>query len=136
MLFSKEQITDFTKIELTMNGMRGSEIYELICEGESANVTLYELRYNKDGDMRVPLGSAKAGTDDIITLLNECKVIKWDKFSGANPRGVRDGWQFTFTAEVNGGRRLYATGSNNFPKHFRDFTNALNDMIRDQEDTK
>ena len=136
MLFSKEKITDFTKIELKMNGMRGSEIYELICEGESANVTLYELRYNKDGDMRVPLGSAKAGTDDIITLLNECKVIKWDKFSGANPRGVRDGWQFTFSAEVNGGRRLYASGSNNFPKHFRDFTNALNDMIRDQEDTK
>ena len=136
MLFSNEQITDFTKIELTMNGMRGSEIYELICEGESARFTLYELRYDKDGDRRVPLGSAKIVTDDVINLLNECKVIKWDKFCGANPRGVRDGWQFIFTAEVNGGRRLYASGSNNFPKHFRDFTNALIGMIRDQEDTK
>ena len=136
MLFSNEQITDFTKIELTMNGMRGSEIYELICEGESANITLYELRYDRNGDRRIPLASAQTGTADIINLLNECKVIKWDKFCGANPRGVRDGWQFIFTAEVNGGRRLYASGSNNFPKHFRDFTNALNDMIRDQEDTK
>ena len=136
MLFSKERITDFTKIELTMSGMRGSEVYELICEGESTRLTLYRLRYNRDGDERVPFGSAKIGTAEIMNLLNECEIIKWDKFSGANPRGVRDGWQFIFTAEVNGGRKLYASGSNKFPKHFSDFTNALNDMIRDQEDTK
>ena len=88
----------------------------------------------RNGDRRIPLASAQTGTADIINLLNECKVIQWDKFSGANPRGVRDGWQFVFTAEVNGGRKLYATGSNNFPKHFRNFTNALNDMIRNKED--
>lgn len=71
MLFSKEQITDFTKIELTMNGMRGSEIYELICEGESARITLYELRFDRNGDRRVPLASAQTGAADIINLLNE-----------------------------------------------------------------
>lgn len=131
MLFSKENITDFIKIELTMNGMRGSEIYELICEGESTNAALYWLRYTQDGDERVPAGSAQVKTAEMINLLNECGIIKWDKFSGANPPGVMDGVQFDFTAEVNGGRKLRASGSNNFPKHFHDFTNALNDMLRE-----
>ena len=130
MLFSKGKITDFTIVELTMSGMRGSEIYELICDGDVTNAALYWLRYTQDGDERVPAGKAQAKTDEMIDLLNKCEIIKWDKFSGANPRGVRDGWQFIFTAEVNGGRELYATGSNNFPRHFRDFTDALNNMLR------
>ena len=36
---------------------------------------------------------------------------------------------FSFTATVNGGRRLNADGSNNFPKHYRDFTDVLYRML-------
>ena len=136
MFLKRKIITSFTRITLSDSGMRGACKYEIICGGDEAQLSQYSVYYKNGRDECELELSARCKSAAITDLLNRCSVMSWDGFCGANPRGVRDGWQFTFTAEVNGGRRLYATGSNNFPKHFRDFTNALNDMIRDQEDKK
>lgn len=120
-MFSKEKINSFKILTLTLKGMRGIEEYEIVCNGEESEVARYSKFYTRDEDERTLEKSATVPTEEIINLFNECSLIKWDGFNGPNPRGVRDGWMFTLTAEVNEGRKIRAEGSNNYPKRYHEF---------------
>ncbi len=53
--------------------------------------------------------------------MKRCGVLGWDGYSGTGPRRMTDGTMFRLHAEVNGGRAVYASGSNRFPRHYHDF---------------
>lgn len=128
MLFSKEKITSFKKITLTLKGMRAVDEYELVCNGSDTTVTQYILFYTRDKQRELNKSAAEP-TEEIIKLLNDCDMLKWNGFSGANPVGFRDGCMFELNAEVNEGVIIRAHGSNNYPRHFPEFINAVDNIL-------
>ncbi len=128
-MFSLKKISSFNKILLRLSGMRVTEEYEIICKENRAELSLYVFYYTNGEEERRLKKRAEPDIERIINLLNNCKVIKWDGFVGKNPPGLLDGTMFRFEAEVNEGMRIYASGSNNFPKHYREFTDCLHNMF-------
>ena len=132
-MFRHESITSFSEIRLKLSGMRVTEVYEIKCSGGEAVISQYWLSYQDSEDRYKLQRQATVPAPDMIDVLNRCGVLRWDGFRGKNPPGVLDGTMFNFTATVNGDRRIRADGSNNFPKHYRDFTDALYQMLRKAE---
>ncbi|MBQ4396150.1 MAG: hypothetical protein II828_01365 [Clostridia bacterium] len=130
----EKEIRSFETVLLRLSGMRYTAEYEILFRDGSAEISQYAIRFSKEGDQRVPEKRAVCSEKEILQLLNSCKLLAWDGFSGAHPKGVRDGIMFRLEAVVNGNHRIYATGSENFPQHFRDFTDGLNRFLsRDRE---
>ena len=125
-------IESFTQITLRTSGMRFTEEYEILMQGEKAQVSQYGIRYNGKTDERELLHRAMCSQERVLELLNRCQLLKWDGFRGAHPKGVLDGIMFTLTAMVNGEQRIRAEGSENFPKHYREFTDGLYAILHDQ----
>lgn len=114
-----KEITSFESLNLRLSGMRITEEYEIIADGDKAEISYYHMNYGSGKEERVLQKSAVCDTKEVIDILNECNAGKWNGFHGKHPKGVLDGTMFTLTASVNGGTRLYADGSENFPKNFR-----------------
>ena len=131
-MFRHEQITSFSTISLRISGMRSTEIYEILSRGGEAEISHYLLRYRNGEDERELQKRVAVPAADMIEVLNLCGVIKWDGFSGKNPPGLLDGTMFSFRAAVNDDRKICARGSNNFPRHYRDFTDALHRVLYGQ----
>ena len=129
MLFTKETITSFTKLTLTLKGMRGIEEYEITCSGADAEIARYTRFYTRDEDDRQLVKSVTKPADDVIALMNGYGLLRWDGFDGPNPKNVRDGIMFLLTAQVNGGRTIRAEGSNNYPKHYHEFMSAIHELL-------
>ena len=125
-----EEITSFEIVTLRESGMRGAVEYELLPKGDGAELTLYMLRYSGGKSERVPEERAACSGEEALELLNKCALLGWDGFDGPHPKGVLDGIMFTLKAEVNGGRKISAQGSENFPKHYRAFTDGLYAILR------
>lgn len=128
----KEEAVSFETITLKISGMRGSEEYEIVCKGDVSELTHYLYFYRDGKETREPQNSVTLDNSQVLTLLNGCNVIGWNGFSGANPRGVLDGRMIQFNAAING-RKIYASGSNNFPKHYREFRDGLYDFLHKGE---
>ena len=128
-MFKREIITSFTEVRLRISGMRITEVYEILCRGEEAQLSLYWLSYENHQDNYHLQKRVTVPAGNVVGLLDRCGVIRWDGFYGKNPPHVLDGTMFDFSAVVNDGRKLCANGSNNFPKHYRDFTDALREML-------
>ena len=122
-------IEKFEKLTLRQSGMRFTSEHELIMSGNGVEVSQYEIRYTKNGDERILIKRSQIGKEPALKLLNECKVMSWDGFSGAHPRWVKDGIMFSLTAVVNDGKVIRAEGSQNFPKRYREFTDRLNGLL-------
>ena len=115
---------------LHLSGMRITSEYEIAIDGDTATVSLYYFNYASGEERRVLETSATIAAADMIAELNEVNLIKWDGFDGPHPKGVTDGTMFTLEATVNGGRRIYAHGSQNFPKHYHDLVRFLDELLR------
>ena len=127
-MFKKEIITSFSYIRLTISAMRFKEEYEILPRGDKAVITQYSLSYI-DEESRKPEKSCKCPLEEVISLLNECRILKWDKFSGKNPPGVRDGYMFNFKAAVNDDRKISADGSNNYPRNYHQLLKYMRDKL-------
>ena len=125
-----KQIEAFERITLRENGMRGSTEYEIISHGDTAEVVQYGIRFRYPDDERIAERQATVSIDEALALLNSCRLLSWDGFHGAHPRGVKDGIMFSFRAVVNGGTVIKAEGSQNFPKHYRDFRDGIYEMLK------
>lgn len=125
-----EKIESFEIVTLRLSGMRFTEEYEIVMKGKKAEITEYEIRYEKNEDKRVPERKTVCSVDRVLKLLNDCELAAWDGFVGNHPKDVKDGIMFSLKATVNNGRKIYAHGSENFPKHFREFRDGLNNMLR------
>ncbi|MBR2280299.1 MAG: hypothetical protein IJ903_05160 [Ruminococcus sp.] len=128
-MFKRETITSFSEIKLRLSGMRVTEQYEILLSGDKAEVSLYFLSYENREEKYNLRKRATVSESEMLDILNQCGVLKWNGFSGKNPPHVLDGVMFRFTAVVNDGRKISADGSNNFPKHYREFTAALFNML-------
>ena len=128
-MFKRETITSFSEIKLRLSGMRVTEQYEILLSGDKAEVSLYFLSYENREEKNNLQKRATVSESEMLDILNQCDVLKWNGFSGKNPPHVLDGVMFRFTAVVNDGRKIIADGSNNFPKHYREFTAALRNML-------
>ena len=122
-------IEKLEKLTLRESGMRFTSERELIMCENGVEVSQYEIRYTKNGDERILIKRGTKSKEAVLKLLNECKGMSWDGFSGAHPRWVKDGIMFSLTAVVNDGKVIRAEGSQNFPKRYREFTDRLNGLL-------
>ena len=129
-LFEAKKITSFEIIFFRISGMRVTAEYEIVMKEDRAEITEYRIYYTReDGDERRPQHCAVCSVEEMLKLLNECEVLKWDGFHGKHPIGVKDGEMLSFSATVNDGQTVKADGSENFPKHFREFRNQIFKML-------
>lgn len=130
-MFGSKQKTigSFEIVTLRIRGMRYAVDYEIVMRENDAELTQYGIRYTNKEDIRIPERRAVIGKEPALKLLNDCKLLSWDGFHGAHPRGVKDGTMFTLEATVNDGVRIWAEGSQNFPRYYREFTDKLNEIL-------
>ena len=124
-------IESFEIVTLHLSGMRFTTEYEIVMNGQDAEITEYGIRYEKDrGSVRVPESKAVCSADTVLKLCNDCELLAWDGFHGAHPKDVKDGIMFSLKATVNGNKNIQAKGSENFPKHFKEFWHGLDAILR------
>ena len=131
MLFKKIEINSLDSMVMGISGMRGKEEFEALPTETGVELSYYVYYFSSIDDQRVLQGRAIVDTDKFIELLKECNVPKWDGFSGKHPKNVRDGYMFDFKACVNGGDKIHASGSENFPKGYHDLVRSLRNLIRE-----
>ena len=119
---SAKTIVSIEAMTLTLQGMRGTSVYK-VADEDGKGEDFLELE-----------ASASCDTKDLIELMNNCGVIRWDGFHGKHPKNVTDGIMFNFTATVNAGQNIHADGSENFPKGYRDFVRELDKMLAQYND--
>ena len=133
MLFKKKEITSFETLYFKISAMRYMHEYEIIADDKEARLLFYENAWRDEE--RAPLKQVLCDKHEILHLLNDCDVIRWNGFFGKHPRNVSDGEMFLFTALVNDGEKIRAEGSENFPKHYSEFRNGLRELL-DREERK
>ena len=142
MCFRKEKfekphhIDSFEMIKYHMSGMRFIHDHEITVEGEKAVISLYRPIFKHDGgdNERELLCRCELPLTEMLDILNQNMIGLWNGFNGPHPRGVLDGIMFRFEAKVNGGVTIVARGSQNFPSHFYDFTNKIDELLREAEE--
>ena len=122
-------ISSFDVVTLRLSGMRGSTEYEIVPQDGKAEVSQYGIRYTQREDQRVLERRTLCDTEEVLSLLNDCRLLSWDGFDGPHPKWVLDGTMFTLEAVVNGDQRISAHGSENFPKHYREFRDGLYQIL-------
>ncbi|MBR5340544.1 MAG: hypothetical protein IK151_01310 [Erysipelotrichaceae bacterium] len=121
-------VDSFEMLNFRTSAMRSSEEYEILLKDDKAEVSFYNYRI-VDGDYkRVLEKQVICDKEKVLKLLNDCKILAWDGFRGDHPKGVSDGTMFTLKAVVND-QKIYADGSENFPKYYREFNNGLRELL-------
>ena len=128
-LFGSKKIASVESVTLTLRGMRGSTVYEIVNDTEQLELRFYREFYSNGESVLKLENSTVVDTCAFIEFMNNCGVIRWDGFHGKHPRNVNDGTMFSFTAIVNDGQTIRADGSENFPKGYREFVRGLNNML-------
>ena len=123
------EITNYERIVLSETAMRGKSEYEVVNKGDKAEITFYQYRYSGNEEIKTPEKSAECDNEEVLGILNECKIAKWDGFHGKHPKNVKDGIMFSFNAFVNDGWKIHADGSENFPKNYAALTNWLREKL-------
>jgi len=129
-------ITDIENLTLRLSGMRLTEEYELIVNGDKTEISYYTISYANAAEERILKKRTERDTKTVIDALNGFRLIKWDGFHGKHPKGVLDGTTFHITATLNGGQKLSAGGSQNFPKHFHELEEWLYTVLKDCEEIR
>lgn len=126
-------IISVESMTLTLQGMRGTSVYEIANENGKTELYRYQKVYTGKEDVLKLEKSAVCDTQEFIDLMNSCNVGRWDGFHGKHPKNVNDGIMFDFMADVNGDQTINADGSANFPKGYNEFVAALNKMLAESE---
>ncbi len=130
---AEKTITSVDAMTLTLCGMRGSHVYRIEGQGVQHELRRYRKVYSgKENGLELEK-SVPCSLQTMIDLMNTCGILRWDGFYGKHPKNVRDGIMFRFEATVNGGETVKAEGSANFPKGYRDFVRALDEMLAEIE---
>lgn len=117
MFFKKKTIDSFSTIKFKLSGMRIMHEYVVECDGETSKIKDEIPFHNNDENDKIEI---ICQTQEIIDILNKCKVLSWDGFYGKHPKDVLDGTMFSLDAVVNDGKKISANGSQNFPKGFHE----------------
>ena len=131
-----KSVSDIENLTLHLSGMRISEEYEIQATDDQATISYYTFSYANGTEEKVLKKRTACETQTVIDALNKVDFVKWNGFEGAHPKGVTDGTMFRLTATINGGQKLTAAGSQNFPKHFYELEQWLYEMLKDCEETE
>ena len=112
--------------------MRVTQEYEILCRGDETEILLYQIFYANGKDERRLEKSAVVKTEKMIEILNSCGFSGWNGFKGEHPKNVSDGDMFRLEAVINDSEKIYAEGSANFPKGYREFVKKLNELLDDK----
>lgn len=131
-----KKIESFSSVSLRITGMRANiQLYEILKTDEGVSVSFYEgsWEYMDNVEKEDCLVSRVEGGEELYTevlnILNENKVYKWDGFR-KSARNVLDGYMFTFEARVNNDEKIYANGSNAYPKNYNKFIEAIEELLK------
>lgn len=132
--FKKKQVGTFDKVTIRESGMRVTEEYEIVNNGDICEISLYQLipvsgTYE---DKRTLMQSAEYDTQKLITLMNNCGFASWNGFEGKHPKNVSDGIMFRLEAEINDGEKIKAHGSENFPKGYKEFMREIRTILTEK----
>jgi len=130
-----EPISSFSFITLRVSGMRFTYEDEILMKDDMAELTRYRIVFGQGKDNKEVELKMLCDKERIIKLLNDCRILSWNGFSGKHPKNVSDGIMFNLHAIIND-KKISASGSENFPKHYREFTNGLNEILRENDDRK
>ncbi|MBQ2825321.1 MAG: hypothetical protein IJF19_03505 [Clostridia bacterium] len=130
-------VTSIEAMRLTTNSYHeGGTAYEIAVMDEKIELKYYRDEYYEDNGFVSELKViAVCDSEDFIELMNNCKVMSWDGFLGTHPVDVLDGASFGFTATVNGGQEINASGSSNYPKGYGEFITGLHKILNDVGET-
>ena len=129
----KNKVTSFTKVVLRIIAMRYIHEYEIICNGTQSIVSLYNVYFCEHEDERELLEQKTIDSNEVLSILNKCNIISWNGFYGKNPKNILDGYMFNFTACVNEDLKISAHGSNNYPRHYHDFKDEINNILNNKK---
>ena len=124
------ETASFGVVTLHSSGMRYTGETEIVMKDGKAEVSRYGIRFTQEEDQRILEKRAVCDEETVLKLLNSCRILSWDGFHGSHPKDVLDGIMFRFKATVNEDKEISATGSENFPKHYRDFTDGLYEILK------
>jgi len=124
-----KEIATVEALTLRIMNMRDVKVYQILCEGKAMYLQRFREYYIDGAPHRELEKSVSCEQETLVALLNRCGAFRWDGFHGKHPRDVCDGTMFTFTASVDAARTIRADGSENFPKGYREFVRALNEML-------
>ncbi len=138
MIFSggKHTIKELKYLTLRLSGMRITEEYMLLSDGVQTEVLYCELTYRDGEEEKIRKRHTVCDTQTVLDTLNRFGIMQWDGFYGKHPRGVLDGTAFQFAAVVNGGQKLSASGSQNFPRHFYELEAWFYGLLKDCAEEK
>lgn len=134
MFFDKEKVESFEVITLHLSGMRYMCEYEIVKKDSAAEISEYGIVFNEGKDERILRRRTTCEENSVLEILNNCNFLSWDGFYGAHPKGVLDGTMFRLKATVNGDKKISASGSQNFPKHFRELEDWFYQVLKDAKE--
>ena len=105
------------------------KVYELSSTDGVTELRLYRIEYAGVEEQRVLEESAILDPQEFLALVNACNISRWDGFDKNDPL-VLDGSSWSFTATVNGGETISASGSNAYPKGYREFLVGLQTFLQ------
>ena len=85
-----KRITELESLNLRLSGMRITEEYEFLVNGEQTEISYYNMSYANSQEERILKKRVAIDTQTVVDKLNEFGVIKWDGFHGKHPKGVLD----------------------------------------------
>ena len=129
------RIKSFETVTLHKSGLRHVTDYEIVMNGEEAEVSKYEIGYCDGKKVRRLDKRAVCSAKRALKLMNRCRLLSWDGFHGKRPRGIKDGTMFSFDAVIND-RKIHADGSQKIPESYRDFTDGLYEILQGAENER
>lgn len=132
----EKAVTSVESVKLSLSWYGGGVDYEITKINEAVEIKYYKDEYvDGQGFVSVLKNTATCDEAEFVELMNDCRVMKWDGFSGTNQE-VMDGTSFTFTAYVNGSRKIYASGYMDYPKGYKEFTKGISSILDNSKVTE
>ena len=126
-------ITSVESMTLILRGMCGGTVYTFDHKSDYTKLCRYYEKYSNGENILELDESTACDIETMIRLMNKCNILGWNGFHGAHPKNVLDGIMFRFEAKVNNGVTVFADGSENFPKGYREFVRALDNMLTNEK---
>ncbi len=123
------KISSLEKLILKETGMRSREEFEILPDGQKAKILHYGIFYRQNEEKRQLLRESECEMSEVLSVLNQCRLLAWNGFHGAHPGNVSDGTMFDLEVLINRDRTVKADGSANFPRHYHELKNWIMEKL-------
>ncbi len=128
---TEKTITSVESLRLSTSSYHsGGTVYEIAEKDGEIELCRYRVVYSGSDEKLELEQSAICDTQELIELMNTCKVAKWNGFDKNNSTAM-DGTSFTLTATVNNGEKIRAEGYAEFPNNYGKFVSGLEKFLKE-----